>query len=106
MGPREVGWIESALSAFAGTPLTGDERLAAVFLLFGHIRNTHSHAAAGTQPWMGDAQLAARLRHRRDAFPELTAALAAEGTALRDNGRAFGLERLNEGFAALISERS
>ena len=106
MGPREVGWIESALSAFAGTPLTGDERLAAVFLLFGHIRNTHSTATAGTQPWMGDAQLAARLQHRRDAFPELITALAADGTALRDNGRAFGLERLYEGFAALISERS
>lgn len=106
MGPREVGWIESALSAFAGTPLTGDERLAAVFLLFGHIRNTHSTATAGTQPWMGDAQLAARLQRRRDAFPELTTALAAEGTALRDNGRAFGLERLYEGFTALISARS
>jgi AcrR family transcriptional regulator len=107
MGPREVGWIESALSAFAGTPLTGDERLAAVFLLFGHIRNTHSTATAGTQPWMGDAaQLAARLQNRRDAFPELTTALAAEGTALRDNGRAFGLERFYEGLAALISERA
>jgi AcrR family transcriptional regulator len=106
MGPREVGWIESALSAFAGTPLTGDERLAAVFLLFGHIRNTHSTATAGTQPWTGDAQLATRLQRRRDAFPELTTALAAEGTALRDNGRAFGLERLYEGFAALIAERS
>jgi AcrR family transcriptional regulator len=106
MGPREVGWIESGLSAFADTPLTGDERLAAVFLLFGHIRNTHSTATAGTQPWMGDGQLAVRLQRRRDAFPELTTALAAEGTALRDNGRAFGLERLYEGFAALISARS
>ncbi|GAA0933227.1 TetR/AcrR family transcriptional regulator [Virgisporangium aurantiacum] len=106
MGPREVGWIESALSAFAGTPLTGDERLAAVFQLFGHIRNTHSTATAGTQPWMGDANVVARLRRRSDAFPELIAALAADGTALRDNGRAFGLDRLYEGFAALISERS
>ena len=105
MGPREVGWTESALSAFAGTPLTGDERLAAVFLLFGHIRNTHSKANAGTQPWM-DTQQAARLERRRDTLPELTSALAAEGTALRDNGRAFGLERLYAGFAALISERS
>jgi AcrR family transcriptional regulator len=105
MGPREVGWTESALSAFAGTPLTGDERLAAVFLLFGHIRNTHSNANAGTQPWM-DTQQAARLERRRDTLPELTSALAAEGTALRDNGRAFGLERLYAGFAALISERS
>lgn len=106
MGPREVGWIESALTAFAGTPLTGDERLAAVFLLFGHIRNTHSTAAAGTQPWMDDTQLTARLQRRHDAFPELTTALAAEGTALEDNGRTFGLERLYEGFAALISARS
>ena len=105
MGPREVGWTESALSAFAGTPLPGDERLAAVFLLFGHIRNTHSNANAGTQPWM-DTQQAARLERRRDTLPELTSALAAEGTALRDNGRAFGLERLYAGFAALISERS
>jgi len=37
MGPREAGWIESAVAALAETGLTGDERLAAVFLLFGHV---------------------------------------------------------------------
>src|SRR5688500_12487661 len=46
MGPREAGWTESAVAALAGTGLTGDERLAAAFLLFGHVRNTQSMTTA------------------------------------------------------------
>ena len=79
MGPREAGWIESAVAALAGTGLTGDERLAAVFLLFGHVRNTHSMATAGTQPWSGGSELAEQIRGHAELFPELSQALAHHG---------------------------
>ena len=106
MGPREAGWIESAMAALAGTGLTGDERLAAVFLIFGHVRNTHSMATAGTQPWSGGSDLAEKIRSRAELFPELTRALSDPAPALEDNARKFGLDRILDGLAVLIAERS
>lgn len=106
MGPREVGWTESTVAAFAGTGLTGDERLAAAFMVFGHIRNTQSLATTGTQPWSGDGELAGLIRANAETFPELSAALTDDAPALEDNARQFGLERIYDGLAALIAERS
>jgi hypothetical protein len=106
MGPREAGWIESAVAALAGTGLTGDERLAAVFLLFGHVRNTQSMATAGTQPWSGGSELAERIRGHAELFPELSRALSGPAPALDDNARKFGLDRILDGLAVLIAERS
>lgn len=106
MGPRETGWTESAVAALAGTSLTGDERLAAVFLVFGHIRNTQSTSLSGTQAWTSDGTLSELVRARPGTFPALNAALATAAPALADNGRAFGLELILDGLAALIAERS
>ncbi|GAA4364259.1 hypothetical protein GCM10023088_08270 [Actinomadura verrucosospora] len=106
MGPREAGWTESAMAALAGTGLTGDERMAAAFLLFGHIRTTHSMATAGTQAWSGGSETAELIRGRADLFPELSKALSGPTPVLDDNARAFGLARLLDGLAALIEERS
>jgi AcrR family transcriptional regulator len=106
MGPRETGWTESAMTAFDGTALTGDERLAAVFLIFGHIRNTHSLATAGTQPWSGGSELAELIRSRGEMFPELSRALGGPTGLLDDNARAFGLSRILDGLAVLIEARS
>ena len=106
MGPREAGWIESAVAALAGTGLTGDERLAAVFLLFGHVRNTQSMATAGTQPWSRGSELAEKIRGHAELFPELSQALSGPAPALDDNARRFGLDRILDGLAALIAERS
>ena len=106
MGPREAGWVESAVAALAGTGLTGDERLAAVFLLFGHVRNTHSMATAGTQPWSGGSELAEQIRGHAELFPELSQALSGPVPALDDNARTFGLDRILDGLAVLIAERS
>jgi AcrR family transcriptional regulator len=50
MGPRETGWTESAVAALAGTGLAGDERLAATFVVFGHIRNTQQWPRPGPKP--------------------------------------------------------
>lgn len=106
MGPREAGWTESAVAALAGTGLTGDERLAAAFIVFGHVRNTQSLATAGTQPWSGDSEMADLVRSRPDLFPELSKALSGPTPVLDDNARAFGLDRIIAGLAALIEERS
>jgi AcrR family transcriptional regulator len=106
MGPREAGWVESAVAALAGTELTGDERLAAVFLLFGHVRNTHSMATAGTQPWSGGSELAEQIRGHAELFPELSQALSGPAPALDDNASKFGLDRILDGLAVFIAERS
>lgn len=105
MGPREAGWTESALAALSGTGLTGDERLAAAFIIFGHVRNTQSIAGAGTQAWW-DGELSERIRGRAGSFPELGRALNGPTTALDDNARTFGLDRILDGLAVLIEERS
>lgn len=111
MGPNEMGWIECAVSAFEGTGLTGGEILDAVFLLFGHIRNTQSMTTAGTQPWTPDKQLSPAITNvvpqYDERFPALTAAVRAAGrNALHDNGREFGVRRILDGLELLISERA
>src|SRR5882757_376415 len=118
MGPRELGWVESALAALDGTPLDGTERLDAVFVLFGHIRNTQSMSTAGTQPWTADKRLTPTMRwllgeHAADypalseAFHVSTGDSAGEGFAegSSDNGREFGLRRLLDGLELLIDQR-
>ncbi|MEU5885089.1 TetR/AcrR family transcriptional regulator C-terminal domain-containing protein [Spirillospora sp. NPDC047279] len=110
MGPNEIGWIDSAISAFADTNLMGGERMAAVFLLFAHIRNTQSTAAAGTQPWTTEGSVAGTIGdlivEHSARFPELNRAMADVGDRLDDNGRRFGLDCIFDGIAGLIERRS
>jgi AcrR family transcriptional regulator len=106
MGPREAGWTESAVAGLAGTGLTSDERLAAAFVVFGHVRNTLSTATAGTQAWSGGSELAERIRHRADLFPELSQALSRPAPALDDNARRFGLDCILDGLAVRMKERT
>ena len=63
-----------------GTGLTGDERLAAAFIVFGHVRNTLSMTTTGTQAWSGNSELAERIRGRADLFPELNQALTGQSS--------------------------
>ncbi|MCE7009573.1 TetR/AcrR family transcriptional regulator [Kibdelosporangium philippinense] len=110
IGPRELGWIESAVSALSDTGLTGTEQLDAVFILFGLIRNTQSMSTAGTQPWDSDKKvtpLMQELLYRYgDRFPALTAATSSVTGASRDNGREFGVRRYLDGLEALINQRA
>ncbi|GAA3448131.1 TetR/AcrR family transcriptional regulator [Planomonospora venezuelensis] len=110
MGPREVGWIESAVAALHGTGLTGRERLDAVFLLFGHMRYTQSMATAGTQPWTAGEEpgsdMTELMTRYAERFPALTAAIDGARGAPHDNGRAFGLRCLLDGLGTLIEERA
>jgi AcrR family transcriptional regulator len=108
MGPRELGWVESALAALDGTPLDGTERLDAVFVLFGHIRTTQSLTTAGTQPWTADKRVMRQLLAAHpDRYPALTQVLSADGSVggSADNGREFGLRRLLDGLQQLIDRR-
>lgn len=109
MGPRETGWTESAVAALTGTGLSGGERMDAVFVLSGHIRNTRSAATSGTQPWTTQRKLspfiAGYLRQQSDRFPALIAATDDPGNSPLDNGWQFGLDRILDGIAVLIDGR-
>jgi AcrR family transcriptional regulator len=59
VGPNELGWMETALTALAGTGLTGSERLDTIVLLNGHVR---SHPARRDN---GRGRTPLPRRHRR-----------------------------------------
>ncbi|WP_020671312.1 TetR/AcrR family transcriptional regulator [Amycolatopsis nigrescens] len=103
-GPREIGWTESAVAALDGTGLHGSERMDAVFLLSGHLRNTHSVAMAGTQPWTAERGLKPLVEAHADRFPALVAA-GSTAKPSEDNGWEFGLHRILDGLALLIERR-
>jgi len=104
-GPREIGWTESAVAALTGTGLTGAERMDAVFLLSGHLRNTHSTNNAGTQPWEGDRGLRGHVAANPEMFPALLEAAESVDGAPADSGYEFGLQRILDGLATLIAQR-
>lgn len=110
IGPREIGWTESALSAFDGTPLLGAEKIDAVFVLSGHIRNSQVAALSGTQPWTSDRRtrgdIGELMRRNHNQFPHILAALDDARNAPADNSWAFGLEQILRGLASLIDERA
>jgi hypothetical protein len=63
-------------------------------------------ATAGTQPWSGGSELAEHIRGHAELFPQLSQALSRPAPALGDNARRFGLDRILDGLAVLIAERS
>jgi AcrR family transcriptional regulator len=107
MGPNEVGWVESALRALAGTGLTGVDQMNAVQLLSGHIRNSQSGGALGSFPWNPRHRLnpamADLLRRHQNRYPAVTAAAATDGGG---DPRAFGLHRILDGLETLIATRT
>lgn len=102
MGPREVAWTECALEPLAETRLTPAERLDAVVLISGHLRNTQSTVGGGTQPWH-DPAMAEFLEDHADRFPALSDLASTELSD--DNGRTFGLERILDGIQSLHEAR-
>jgi AcrR family transcriptional regulator len=108
-GPNEMAWLETALAALDGTPLTGPERLDTVVLLNGHVRNLVQQTAPGQDPETLEDELAeqmgAVLAGRAAEFPHAAAAYADPGPG-RDNALCFGIDRILDGIAALIAERA
>ncbi|MBX9386802.1 TetR/AcrR family transcriptional regulator [Streptomonospora nanhaiensis] len=115
MGPNELAWLEAGLAAMRGTGLTGAERLDAAVLLLGHVRGIAQQGAAapGGDGGAGAVEgelgrvMAGVLRRRGGDFPEAggAGAAAAAGTG-QDRALEFGLERILDGLAVLVRERT
>ncbi|MFD0038581.1 TetR/AcrR family transcriptional regulator [Streptomyces anulatus] len=111
MGPRELAWMEQALTALEGTVLTGAERMDAVVLVSGHVRGIAQQARAAGPAGHPEAQLSDTLgelmRAHGECYPALTAALAeAAVEGGRDQALEFGLDRILDGLGLLIAQRS
>ncbi|MFJ9034736.1 TetR/AcrR family transcriptional regulator [Streptomyces sp. NPDC102274] len=111
MGPGELSWLERAVSALDGTGLSGAERMDAAVLLVGHARGITQQARAAGPAGNPEAQLDAVLGELMQAhgerFPALTAALAsAARSGGQDQAWEFGLQRILDGLAALIDQRT
>lgn len=114
MGPRELGWMERALSALDGCGLSGAEAMDAVVLVAGHVRGIAEQERAAGGPQGGgagpDAQLAVMLgevmKLRGEEFPALGAALASVAEhGGHDGALEFGLERILDGLGLLVAGR-
>ena len=107
MGPAELGWMERAVAALDATALTGAERMDAAVLVTGHVRALAQQARAAAPGAGAEEQLSGLLAElmqtHGDRFPALTAALADDG---KDQAWEFGLQRILDGLAALIAQRS
>jgi AcrR family transcriptional regulator len=108
IGPNELGWLERAVAVLAGTGLTGAERVDAVVVLTGHVRN-HSLADMGIAADGGVhlvVALAETLREHAADYPALTEAADNGAFGPGDNdGFEFGLECILNGLAATIATR-
>jgi hypothetical protein len=119
--PNQIRWLESALASMRDTGLRYDEKLSAVLLLSGFVRNIEtlvadimaaqaSAASAGTATGMSTASVgrALTLVADRAEFPEVHAMLAEGYYDEPDNidpEFTFGLERMLDGLEVLIKAR-
>jgi AcrR family transcriptional regulator len=116
LAPHAVAWFEDALAALAGTGLTEDEKPSVVLMLSGYAANHVTVMAQVAESFLGEGDAAMRgyadtLRALTDAerFPALHAMLAAgvfDRADPPDVEFEFGLQRILDGIAALISSRS
>ena len=113
LGPNNVAWLDNALAALAGTPLTEQEKLSSVLLVSGFVRNEatlaadFAAAAGGEQVMPGYGRLLGRLTSA-EQFPSLHEAIASGSLDDPDDPDAeftFGLERILDGVAALIATK-
>jgi AcrR family transcriptional regulator len=110
IGPNELGWIEEAVAALAGTGLDGGEMLDVAATLAGHVRaivQQRSAPADGRPEQAMEAAITGLLRGRQERFPALTAALGP-GTERGSQDKAFdfGLARILDGVGLLIASRT
>ena len=117
--PNQVGWLEQALVALRGTGLTGPEKLGTVMLVAGYVRYwalvtldvEAAAAAAGATAAEAMVTYGQRLAKVVDPqrFPELSELISSGGLAddpdQPDADFVFGLDRVMDGVAALISSR-
>jgi AcrR family transcriptional regulator len=107
VGPHEMGWLEQAVAALAGTGLAGGEVLDVAATLAGHVRMVAEQGAATEAPEKAlESVYSVVLRGREDQFPALTAALRSVGAdGGQDRALDFGLGRILDGVEHLIAAR-
>jgi AcrR family transcriptional regulator len=106
LGPRELGWMESALTVLAGLPLSGAERLDAMVVLVGHARALAEQITSSSPEAQMAGAMAVVIQQHVDRFPQLAAAMteaAADGQ--QDQAFDFGLARILDGLETLINSR-
>lgn len=117
--PNQLAWLEDGLHALRDTGLSEAEKLSAMLLVSGYVRNQATltadleaarRASAGADELMaGYGQTIARLIEP-ERFPALTRAIAAgvldDDDYDPDAEFAFGLERILDGLDALVRRRA
>jgi AcrR family transcriptional regulator len=111
LGPNNVAWLDNALQCLAGTPLTEQQKLSAVLLLSGFVRNDAiltadlATSTAGGEVMPGYGTALARLIGDQ-VFPALQRAIASGALDDADDIDVefdFGLERILDGLDMLIT---
>ncbi|MFD6399431.1 TetR/AcrR family transcriptional regulator [Nocardia sp. NPDC060249] len=113
LGPNEMGWTEAALTALAGTGLSGSEKLDTIVLLNGHARSLAQQVASmggGGEVHFAE-QFAEMMTAAAGRYPEVRAAFAEEAAAPAGKGGPndalrFGVDRILDGLAVLIDQRT
>ncbi|MFB7864104.1 MULTISPECIES: TetR/AcrR family transcriptional regulator [unclassified Streptomyces] len=113
MGPNELGWLESAVSALGGTALSGSEKTDAVVAVNGHVRSWVQYA--GNAPAGPTAEIsnehwgtaiAGLVRDHGERYPALLEAMESGAFDPTDEGGpAFGLRVVLDGIGVRIAER-
>lgn len=106
-GPHELGWFEAGLAALATTPLTGAERLDTLALLSNQVTASVRQAVVSANPEASmAAAMAPILETYSSRFPHTAAAFSEAGdSGDQDDALDYGIERILDGVAALISWR-
>ncbi|MEU4194423.1 TetR/AcrR family transcriptional regulator [Kribbella sp. NPDC026611] len=110
LGPNELAWMESGISALAGSGLTGGEQFDSILVITSHVRNiaqqstTFPGATTGLTEDDVNQSLAEILRTEAARFPHLTAALQTLAGS-ENQGLVFGLHRILDGLERLIQDR-
>ncbi|MEP7024650.1 MAG: TetR/AcrR family transcriptional regulator [Actinomycetota bacterium] len=111
IGPNNVAWLDDALQCLAGSPLTEQQKLSAVLLISGFVRNEATLTAdiAASNPnapvMPGYGAVLSRLVGP-DRFPGLQRAIASGALDDDDDLDAefeFGLARILDGLGLLIA---
>jgi len=115
LSPKQLEWMEQALRAFDGTPLTPQDRLSAMLLVNIYVRGV-SQITSSMMTASEQAREADRLYNRRltmlatpDRYPTIAAGLAASddlGLDYDTDEFQTGLDTALDGIEALITRRT
>jgi AcrR family transcriptional regulator len=101
IGPNELSWMETALTALPAG-LNGGERMDAVATIAGHVRAIAAQKG-------GEEQLVQAmglvLREHADRFPAVAAAVAEAQQDGAEQAFTFGLDRILDGLEVLLARR-